>query len=207
MGGREGEKKWRQGRGGTTPYWLGAAESWFHPCLHFFSPSLPPTKTGWNGLKLLPEIKKDSNYKWGKENLIYFNIHRDTVKVDFSPYICLYFARRHDTTGSWSNTHRVWVSCEDTGHVSKLCIKTLFISENLHSKFRSFLCIVIRNCNILHSQDATLGHFVRQNGSLRRCPSGFVPPTADLDPSTKLSQIVIHNFPEESDYNLRSCAY
>ena len=41
-------------------------ESWFHPCLHFFSPSLPPTKTGWNGLKSLPEIKKDSNYKWGK---------------------------------------------------------------------------------------------------------------------------------------------
>ena len=30
----------------------------------------------------------------------YFNIHRDTVKVDFSPYICLYFARRHDSTGS-----------------------------------------------------------------------------------------------------------
>ena len=41
-------------------------ESCFHPCLHFFSPSLPPTKTGWNGLKSLPEIKKDSNYKWGK---------------------------------------------------------------------------------------------------------------------------------------------
>ena len=30
------------------------------------SPSLPPTKTRWNGLKSLPEIKKDSNYKWGK---------------------------------------------------------------------------------------------------------------------------------------------
>ena len=34
--------------------------------LFCFSPSLQPTKTGWNGLKSLPEIKKDSNYKWGK---------------------------------------------------------------------------------------------------------------------------------------------
>ena len=47
---------------------------------------------------------------------------------------------------------------EDTGHVSKLRVKTLFISENLHSYFRSFLCIV-RNCNILHLQDVILGHF------------------------------------------------
>ena len=31
---------------------------------------------------------------------------------------------------------------EDTGFVSKLCVKTLFISENFHSKFRSFFCIV-----------------------------------------------------------------
>ena len=36
---------------------------WFHPCLHFFSPSLPPNKTGWNGLKSLSEI---SNCKWSK---------------------------------------------------------------------------------------------------------------------------------------------
>ena len=46
------------------------------------------------------------------------------------------------------------VRTEDTGHVSKLCVKTLFTFAN----FYSFLCIV-RNCIILHSQDVTLGHF------------------------------------------------
>ena len=50
------------------------------------------------------------------------------------------------------------IRTEDTGHVSKLCVKTFFISENFHSQFRSFLCIVW-NCNILHSQDVVLGHF------------------------------------------------
>ena len=50
------------------------------------------------------------------------------------------------------------IRTEDTGHVSKLCVKTLFISENYHSKFRSFLCIV-RNCNILHLQDVIRSHF------------------------------------------------
>ena len=50
------------------------------------------------------------------------------------------------------------IRTEDTGHVSKLCVKTLFISENFHFYFCSFLCIV-RNCNILHSQDVVLGHF------------------------------------------------
>ena len=50
------------------------------------------------------------------------------------------------------------VRTEDTGHVSKLCVKTLFISENFHSQFSSFLCI-IRNCNILHSQDVVFDHF------------------------------------------------
>ena len=34
--------------------------------ISFLPPSHPHTKTGWNGLKSLPEIKKDSNYKWGK---------------------------------------------------------------------------------------------------------------------------------------------
>ena len=34
---------------------------------------------------------QDTNYKFK----FFFNIHRDTVKVDFSPYICLYFARRN----------------------------------------------------------------------------------------------------------------
>ena len=43
------------------------------------------------------------------------------------------------------------IRIEDTGHVSKLHVKTLFISENYHSQFRSFLCIV-RDYNILHSQ-------------------------------------------------------
>ena len=33
------------------------------PFLSFFSASLPPTKTRRNGLKSLPEIKKDTNYK------------------------------------------------------------------------------------------------------------------------------------------------
>ena len=33
------------------------------------------------------------------------------------------------------------------------------------------------------------------------------PPAADLNPSTKLSENIKHNFPLESDYNLRSCAY
>ena len=51
------------------------------------------------------------------------------------------------------------IRTEDAGHVSKLCVKTLFICGNFHSQFRSFPCIV-RNCNILHSQDVVLGHFV-----------------------------------------------
>ena len=48
-----------------------------------------------------------------------------------------------------------------SGHVSKLYVKTLFISENFHSSFRSFLCrlCIVRNSNILHSQDVVLGHF------------------------------------------------
>ena len=45
---------------------------------------------------------------------------------------------------------RLAIRTEDTGQLSKLCVKTLFISEYFHSLFRSFLCIV-RNCNILHS--------------------------------------------------------
>ena len=44
------------------------------------------------------------------------------------------------------------IRVEDTGHVRKLCVKTLCISGNYHSQFCSFLCIV-RNYNILHSQD------------------------------------------------------
>ena len=50
------------------------------------------------------------------------------------------------------------IRTEDTGHVSKLCVKTLFISGNYHFQFHSFLCIV-RICNILHLQDVVLGHF------------------------------------------------
>ena len=50
------------------------------------------------------------------------------------------------------------MTIEDTGHVSKLSVKISFTSENVHSLFRSFLCIV-RNCSILHSQDVVLGHF------------------------------------------------
>ena len=59
---------------------------------------------------------------------------------------------------AWPSEHRKAVRAEDTGHVSKLCIKTLFTSENFHSLFRSFLCIV-RNFIILHSYDVVLGHF------------------------------------------------
>ena len=47
---------------------------------------------------------------------------------------------------------------EDTGHVSKLWVKTLFISENFHCFFRSFICIV-SSYNILRSQDVVFGHF------------------------------------------------
>ena len=59
---------------------------------------------------------------------------------------------------AWPSELRKAVRAEDTGHVSKLCIKTLFTSENFHSLCRSFLCIV-RNCIILHSYDVVLGHF------------------------------------------------
>ena len=45
------------------------------------------------------------------------------------------------------------IRTEDIGHVSKLCVKTLFISEN----FDSFLCI-------LHSQDVIVGHFGGKTG-------------------------------------------
>ena len=51
---------------------------------------------------------------------------------------------------------------EDTWHVSKLCVKTLFISKNFYFFFRSFLCIG-RNCNILHLQDVVLGHFGKRD--------------------------------------------
>ena len=53
------------------------------------------------------------------------------------------------------NQWRLAIRTEDTGHVGKLCVKTLFISENFHSKFRSFLCIV-RN---FYSQDVVHGQF------------------------------------------------
>ena len=47
---------------------------------------------------------------------------------------------------------RLAIRTEDTGHVSKLCVKTII------PNFVAFLCIVW-NCNILHSQDVVLGHF------------------------------------------------
>ena len=61
-------------------------------------------------------------------------------------------------SGAWRSGLRKALRAENTGHVSKLYVKTLFTSENFHFCFRSFLCIV-RNCIILHSQDVVLGHF------------------------------------------------
>ena len=48
------------------------------------------------------------------------------------------------------------IRTEDTGHVSKLRVKTLFISKNFQ---RSFRCIV-GNCNILQLP-VVLGHFAK----------------------------------------------
>ena len=64
-----------------------------------------------------------------------FNIHRDTVKVDFSPYICLYFARRHDTTGSRSNTHRVWVSCGEINIFLRECVVYLITCSKCDNQY------------------------------------------------------------------------
>ena len=69
-------------------------------------------------------------------------------------------SRREASARARQSGLRKAVRAEDTGHVSKLCVKTLFTSENFHSCFRSFLCIV-RNCIILHSQDVVLGHFAK----------------------------------------------
>ena len=57
---------------------------------------------------------------------------------------------------------------EDTGHVSKLCVKILFASENFHSYFHSFLCIV-RNCIILRLQDFVLDHFGKMGVYASHC--------------------------------------
>ena len=53
-------------------------------------------------------------------------------------------------SGAWRSGLRKAVRAEDTGHMSKLCVETLFTSKNFHSSFRSFLCIV-GTCIILHS--------------------------------------------------------
>ena len=64
---------------------------------------------------------------------------------------------------------------EDTGHVSKLCIKTLFSSENFRSYFRSFLCIV-RNCIIFAFVRMKLSSATSAKGSLRRPSFHYLPP-------------------------------
>ena len=66
--------------------------------------------------------------------------------------------------------------------VFKLCVKTLFISENFLSYIQRLLCIV-RNCIILYSQDVVFGHFaVRQNGSLRWLLFHYPPPGRENEP-------------------------
>ena len=41
--------------------------------------------------------------------------------------------KERGNSGAWRSGSRKAVRAEDTGHVSKLHIKTLFISENFHS--------------------------------------------------------------------------
>ena len=66
--------------------------------------------------------------------------------------------KKRGISGAWRSGSRKAVMAEDTGHVSKLCVKTLFTSENCHSKFRSFFCVG-KTCIILHSHDVVLGYF------------------------------------------------
>ena len=55
------------------------------------------------------------------------------------------------------------IKTEDTGHVSKLCVKTLFVSENFHSNFVAFfvsLGIVLSCiCKMLFSVTSTKQEF------------------------------------------------
>ena len=73
-------------------------------------------------------------------------------------YGTLKWFKERGISGAWRSGSRKAVRAEDTGHESKLCVKTLFTSENSHSLFRSFLCIV-RICILVHLQDVFLGHF------------------------------------------------
>ena len=50
--------------------------------------------------------------------------------------------KERSISGAWRSGSRKAVRAEHTGHVSKLCVKALFTSENCHSLFRSFLFIV-----------------------------------------------------------------
>ena len=82
------------------------------------------------------------------------------------------------------NQWRLAIRTEDTGHVGKLCVKTLFISENFHSKFRSFLCIV-RNFylqDVVHGQFDKTGVYAGHCFIIRLPRGGQCPLVRDSEP-------------------------
>ena len=60
---------------------------------------------------------------------------------------------------------------------------------------------------IFNDENSADGMDSGEESDLDRCPSGFGPPSADLDPPTKLSENIILNVLVKMDDNLRSSAY